>query len=97
MTTEDDLMDMVNKIIAQNSDNVSAMGAAILVATEREICQDSLSFARIFEVGHAVVIRECNSLAEEVRFLNIDGRKESSQRLKYSLTTEAKTMLEQIT
>lgn len=96
MTVEDDLVDIVNKITSRNIDGVSSIGAAILAAAELDVCSDSRRFARIFEIGHAVVIRECNSLAEETGFLNITARKESSQSLHYSLPAKATSMLEHI-
>lgn len=96
MTPTDRFSRAVDALVADHPATLSALGAAILVGAHEGLAHDTRSFARRFDVAHALVIRECVSLASEHRLLTLDDRQERSQRLFYALTDEAQEMVENV-
>lgn len=72
---------------------LSAIGASILLALEFEIASDTRTFARVFGIAHALVLRELNALADDhgaVTILECDAR---TQRTSYELTGIARPLV----
>lgn len=67
---------------------LSALGGGILAAITLGITQDSRSFAKIFGIEHALVLREIQNLAEQ-RFVHIMRRDERTQRCHYDVLAAA--------
>jgi phage regulator Rha-like protein len=57
--------------------------AALLVAAEQDIARDSRSFAKIFGIAHALVLRELTALIERGEVLRTVKRDERTMRLLY--------------
>lgn len=76
------------------SDPLTQLGAAILLAVDLGIAKDSRSFARIFGLEHALVLRAVTELSgDNASLLRITQRNERTQRTAYSLTAAAETLL----
>ncbi|MEM0934524.1 MAG: hypothetical protein AAF646_12970 [Pseudomonadota bacterium] len=65
---------------------LSELGPYILAAVTLGAARDTRSLARVLGVAHALVIRECNSLGEELGLLEIEDRGDRSQRVFVSLS-----------
>ncbi|WP_198672350.1 hypothetical protein [Pseudogemmobacter bohemicus] len=72
---------------------VPMMAAMLLVSADMGICADSRSFARIFGVEHALVMRELVAMEIEMRLVTIPRRDTRSQRLHFALTPAAVDLL----
>jgi len=64
---------------------LTSMQAALVVAAELGTACDSRSFARIFGVAHALVLRELNALCEPGGQLRIVKREVRTLRTHYAL------------
>jgi hypothetical protein len=71
---------------------VSQIGAAILLAQHLGICADTRTFARLFGIEHALVLRAITELADQV-FVTITDRNARTQRTTLALTEGAKSLL----
>jgi hypothetical protein len=91
MTVEIDLLALVERITNRRA--MDPVAAAILAAAHLDICHDSRQFARLFDIAHALVIRDCNTLADELGLLSIDTQNARTQSLRYSLTADARALL----
>ncbi len=72
---------------------VPMMAAMLLVAAHMGISADSRSFARIFGVEHALVLRELVAMEAEMRLVTITRRDERSQRLHFTPTDQGEAFL----
>ena len=72
---------------------LSAIGASILLALEFEIARDTRTFARVFGIAHALVLRELNALAEEHGAVTILDRDPRTQRTTYELADDARSLV----
>lgn len=72
---------------------LTPMGPLILAAAHLGIVRDSRSFARRFGVAHALVIRECVSLSEDLSLIETEDRGEKSQRLFFALTDKGRAIM----
>ncbi|MEM8570092.1 MAG: hypothetical protein AAGG56_04190 [Pseudomonadota bacterium] len=79
--------------LAARQDFLSPMGPMILASAAMGIARDSRSFARFFEVAHALVIRECVYMSEEQGLLKTEDRGDLSQRLFFDLTETGWSLL----
>lgn len=70
----------------------SMMAAMLLVTAHMGICSDSRSFARIFGVEHALVLRELVAMEIETRLVTI-LRRDRSQRVQYAPGEAAEDLL----
>jgi len=72
--------------------DLTPLAAAILLASHEGAAADSRSFARIFGVAHALVLRECTAMlgAGLLREVNRDER---NQRLAYAIGAEGVPMV----
>ncbi|AHB47900.1 hypothetical protein W911_05130 [Hyphomicrobium nitrativorans NL23] len=66
--------------------SLTPMGASILLALHFGICHDSRTFSRLFEISHALVLREVTTLAEERNFVTVLDRNPRTQRTSFALT-----------
>ena len=73
--------------------SLTPMGASILLAVHFGICHDSRTFARLFEISHALVLREVTTLAEERNLVTILDRNPRTQRTSFALTGVAQVLL----
>lgn len=64
---------------------LSPIGPLVLAAAWEEIAQDSRKFARVFDVEHALVIRECVHLASDLNLITLTYKNERSSRVGYEL------------
>lgn len=63
--------------LAQDDPRLTALGAAMLAALQMDIAKDSRSFARTFDVAHALVLRELSALertGDRIRLVSRDAR-----------------------
>lgn len=60
--------------------------AGILVAADQKIALDSRTFARIFGVAHAIVLRELNALLQSTDLLTVTKRDARTLRTHYVST-----------
>lgn len=79
-------------LLATRSDLVDPMGAAVIAAAHLDLCHDSRTFARIFGVAHALVIRAVTTLSDEAGLLEVEHRSERSQRIRYRLTSRGQAL-----
>ncbi|WBU61592.1 hypothetical protein [Paracoccus albus] len=88
MTAEGDaLRRSFDTAVASGTVFLTPMGPLILAAAGLELALDSRSFARRFGVAHALVIRECTSLSDDLGLIKTECRGGRSQRLFYRLTS----------
>jgi len=66
---------------------LAPLAGGVLAALKLGIAADSRSFARIFGIEHALVLREVQHLAE-VEQLTITKRDERTQRCSYAVASE---------
>ena len=74
-------------------EGLSPLSAAILVALDLGLARDSRTFARVFDIAHALVLRECTMLIEDLGLLTIIRRDERTQRLFPALTEKGRALL----
>lgn len=86
MTQPDPLIGMAETLVALAPERLSMLGAGIMAAVDLGIAHDSRAFARNLDLAHALVIRECVTLAEEPGLIDIENRNDRTQRLHYGLT-----------
>lgn len=96
MMEQEEILALVSSLVETVEADLSPLGAAILLAVELEIAKDSSSFSKIFDVAHALVIRECVALDEELGAIAIDQRNERTQRLHYGVTEFGRSWLDKI-
>lgn len=70
--------------------DLTPLGAAILVALHKGFAEDSRTFARTFDVAHALVLRECTLLSADLHLLVLTPMEGRSQRYRYALTPEGR-------
>ncbi|MEM9968746.1 MAG: hypothetical protein AAF755_11665 [Pseudomonadota bacterium] len=68
---------------------LSELGPYLLAAVAEGVASDTRSFARLFGVPHALVIREATSLSEDLNLLTTQRRNDRSQRVFLALTKAA--------
>jgi len=93
---EDVMMKTVTNLMAESPEHLSPIGAGVLVAAHFGVSSDSRSFASKLGVAHALVLRECLTLAEEHQLISLENREERSQRLFYSLTAQGHDLLAKV-
>ncbi|MTI01950.1 hypothetical protein [Roseibium sp. RKSG952] len=90
------MMNTVTSLMAESPEHLSPIGAGVLVAAHFGVSSDSRSFASKLGVAHALVLRECVTLAEEHQLISLENREERSQRLFYSLTAQGHDLLAKV-
>lgn len=94
MNTSDALLADIDQLLAQKDYELSPIGAAILVACARGIAMQSHAFARTFGLAHALIIRECATLCDELDLIKVNERNTRTQSLNYSLTEHGRKFVE---
>lgn len=82
--------------IEANGLPLTRLGAGIVAALLLDAAHDSRTFARLFEIEHALVLRELANLAAEDGFLTISRRDERTQRSFYSLSEKGEALKAQL-
>lgn len=75
---------------------VTRLGAGIIAALFLDGAHDSRSFSRLFEIEHALVLRELTALAAEDGFLIITRKDEPTQRSFYILSSKGQKLKAQL-
>jgi len=57
----ENLLDLIENLL-QTIGNLSGLQAALLIARNLDIASDSRTFAKLFGIEHALVLRELNTL-----------------------------------
>ena len=96
MTDETLLADNIGALLARHGDRLTPMSAGLLAVRHLGIARDSRTFAKTFDVAHALVIRECVMLADELALIELEDRQDRSQRLFFDLTDKGRTMFEAV-
>lgn len=96
MNPPDDLLAHIDQLRAQNDYDLSPIGAAILIACAHNITADSRDFAKQFGLAHALIIRECATLCNELGLIDMKMRNARSQNLHYRLTKSGRALIERI-
>ena len=87
------LVELAEAVGASGHAFMTALGPIILASRALEIASDTRSVARLFDVAHALVIRECRHLEEDLGLLTITDKGERSARLFFDLTPEAQALV----
>lgn len=72
---------------------LSRLGAGIIAAISQGIADDSRTFARLFGIAHALVLREINLLCGPEASIEIVGRDARTQRTRIKLTVKGDTLM----
>lgn len=74
---------LTGALLAHGPPALSPLGAGILAAHALGLAADSRSFARVFGIAHALVLRECVALGAEAGLIETLRQDARSQRLHY--------------
>jgi len=89
--TEEAFLASVGELCA-SAPELSQIGAAILLALHLGICSDSRTFARLFGIEHALVLRGVTELTDATLVTIVD-RNTRTQRTTLALTEHAEALL----
>ncbi|MEM9027617.1 MAG: hypothetical protein AAGC70_04540 [Pseudomonadota bacterium] len=95
MADSDPMAAAILRLLSRHPEVLTPIAAGILVAAYAEYAHDSRSFSRKLGVAHALVIRECSTLAHDLGLVRLEDRKERSQRVFYALTDRGRDMVEE--
>ncbi|WP_170560102.1 hypothetical protein [Ruegeria atlantica] len=90
------LKQTITGLLERNPDHLSPLAAGVLAAAHHGLSQDSRSFAAMLGVAHALVLRECVALAEDLRLIDLVDRHDRSQRVFFSLTEKGHNILARV-
>ena len=85
--SEDDFL-AATELVARRDTALSSLAAAIVVAVATGIAGDSRSFAKLFGVEHALVVREINMMSAPDAPVEITRRDARTQRTFLELTVK---------
>ncbi len=89
--------ELVSRLLAlPDGAGLSPLSAGILAALDLGLARDSRTFARVFDIAHALVLREYTTLIEDLGFLAIQRRDERTQRLFPALTDKGRALLKMV-
>lgn len=91
--TEGEYLALVEAIRAAAPDDLSPLAAGILAALHLEITAESRSFARLFGIAHALVLRALTELSEQHGLVEIVNRDTRTQRTSFVLSTRGTALL----
>ncbi|MAZ33636.1 MAG: hypothetical protein CMO06_10885 [Thalassospira sp.] len=77
---------LVERTLASNPE-LSPVQGAILVAARQDIARDSKTFARLFGMAHAIVLRELNALIQTTGLVTQTKRDTRTLRTHYQPTS----------
>lgn len=90
--TEQDFIAVVEAIRRQDA-TLSPLGAGIIVAISQRVTEDSRTFARLFGIAHALVLREINLLCGQQAPIEIVRRDARTQRTHLKLTVKGNVLM----
>ncbi|MEM9205646.1 MAG: hypothetical protein AAGA88_04890 [Pseudomonadota bacterium] len=93
MSVDDVLGRVIERILEHGETPLTAIGAGVLASAHTGYSHDTRSFARKLDVAHALVIRECVILADDLGVIALEDRNEKSQRLFFKLTEEGERLI----
>ncbi len=76
-----------------DGEELSPLEAGILVALDLGLARDSRTFARVFDMAHALVLRAYTTLIEDLGLLTLLKRDERTQRLFPALSEKGRALL----
>lgn len=85
--SEEDFLALVEAIRSQDA-RLSPLGAGIIAAISEGIADDSRTFARLFGIAHALVLREINLLCGPDAPIEMVRRDARTQRAHLNLTVK---------
>jgi phage regulator Rha-like protein len=86
----------VTDSVAALQPGLSTLEAGVLAALHLDLAQDSRSFAKIFGVEHALVLRAVETLVGEAAFLTVIERVPRTQRTRYAVTETGRAVLDHL-
>jgi len=86
----------VTESVAALQPGISTLEAGILAALHLGLAADSRSFARVFGVEHALVLRAVETLVGEVALLTVTERAPRTQRTRYAVTPAGRAVLDHL-
>jgi hypothetical protein len=89
--SEADFLALVGAIRAQDP-ALSSLAAGIVAAVSQGIATDSRTFAKLFGIAHALVLREINQLAGPGAPIEITRRETRTQRTHLKLTVKGEAL-----
>ena len=78
---------LVERLMATQPE-LTPVQAGILVAAREDIARDSRTFARLFGMAHAIVLRELNALLQSTDLLTVTKRDARTLRTHYVSTVK---------
>ena len=90
--SEADFLALVEAVRRQDA-TLSPLGAGIIAAISQGIADDSRTFARLFGIAHALVLREINLLCGPEAPVEIVRRDARTQRTYIKLTVKGDTLM----
>lgn len=85
MSEADIFLAEVEAIVARDA-ALTPLHAAVLAALHKRIAADTRTFAKIFGVAHALVLRAVSDLSDGLRLVEETGRDARTQRARLALT-----------
>ncbi|MCJ2129061.1 hypothetical protein [Methylobacterium sp. E-045] len=86
----------VTDSIADLQPGLSTLEAGLLAGLHLKLAADSRSFARVFGVEHALVLRAVETLSGEAELLAVIERNQRTQRTRYEATPAALAILDHL-
>ncbi|WP_223215929.1 hypothetical protein [Rhizobium herbae] len=90
--SEADFLALV-EVVRRRHATLSPLGAGIITAISQGIADDSRTFARLFGIAHALVLREINLLCGPQAPIDIVRRDARTQRTYIKLTVKGDTLM----
>lgn len=86
----------VTDSLAALQPGLSTLEAGVLAALHLDLAADSRSFARVFGVEHALVLRAVETLVSEAGMLTVTERVPRTQRTRYGVTPAGRAVLDHL-
>ncbi|EEY05551.1 hypothetical protein B989_02253 [Brucella sp. 56/94] len=92
---EAEYMRLVEALKAE-AGRLSGLGVGIVAGLALDIASDSRTFARVFGLAHALVLRELTALAQTGDYVRIRQRDARTQRTHYELGQAGHRLVEEV-
>lgn len=90
---EDEVLDLTRQLAASGVPFMTEIGPLIVATVAMGVARDSRSFARMFDLAHALVLRECVHVHDDLNLLDLEDRGEKSGRLFLHLTQKGQSLI----
>ena len=80
--------------VERGGPGLSMLHAGLLVALREGVAADTRSFAKVFGIAHALVLRAANELSDEHALVEETGRDSRTQRARLALTAAGRRLFE---